>query len=257
MAKSPPPSTHQNLHLYRAYAWSCPVLSLSPDSSDCDWHWNRVGSSGSTGLKIIWVWPGLDHVRQKLRKAWYGRITADATATFAYHEPHPLFEAMIFTCCKCTPLISCMHIHAKIAIYSLHRATPINLMLQEFYTCSMPGNIHMQQTYSSTKPLPPIQATFLCLQAYGTHTYRSIEISICLSWVYIARYLQSVVSTISERVLQFTNPGHIQVWLRLLSGPAVATWFQSWLWLQELIIEHARTWFSIVNSAIKAMPSSA
>ena len=38
---------------------------------------------------------------------------------------------------------------AIIAIYSLLRATPINLLLlQKIYSCSMPGNIHVQQTYS-------------------------------------------------------------------------------------------------------------
>ena len=42
-----------------------------------------------------------------------------------------------------------VHMQATIAIYSLLRAMPINLLLlQELYPCSMPGNIHMQQTYS-------------------------------------------------------------------------------------------------------------
>ena len=56
---------------------------------------------------------------------------------------------MIFACCKCTESPALVHMHAIIAIYSLLRATPINLLLlQKFYSCSMPGNIHVQQTYS-------------------------------------------------------------------------------------------------------------
>jgi len=43
-------------------------------------------------------------------------------------EPHPC----VYACNNC--------------IYSLLRATPINL--QKFYSCSMPGNIHVHQTSS-------------------------------------------------------------------------------------------------------------
>ena len=46
-------------------------------------------------------------------------------------EPNPLF-------------LFCVHF-AKITIYSLHRAMPINpLLLQECYPYSMPGNIILQ-----------------------------------------------------------------------------------------------------------------
>jgi len=63
-----------------------------------------------------------------------------------------------------------VHMHGKnlIAIYSLLRATPSDLLLlQEFYPCSMLGNIQVQQIYSLHKVSLPIQATFSFLQAYG------------------------------------------------------------------------------------------
>ena len=50
---------------------------------------------------------------------------------------------------RAMPLISFVHMHATIAIDSLHSATPINLLLsQEFYPCNVPRNIKVQQTYS-------------------------------------------------------------------------------------------------------------
>jgi len=56
---------------------------------------------------------------------------------------------MIFVSCKCTESPALVHMHAIIAIYSLLKGTPINLLLlQKFYSCSMPGNIHVQQIYS-------------------------------------------------------------------------------------------------------------
>jgi len=64
------------------------------------------------------------------------------------------------------------------------RATPINLLLlQEFYPCSMPGNIHVQQTYSLHEAMHFHQyKTRSCVcKLIGSHTYQSIEISICLS----------------------------------------------------------------------------
>ena len=59
---------------------------------------------------------------------------------------------MIFASCNCTESPALVHMHAIIAIYSLLRATPINLLLlQKFYSCSMPGIIHVQQTCSLHK----------------------------------------------------------------------------------------------------------
>jgi len=73
----------------------------------------------------------------------------DATAKFVYHEPRILFAMILILLAACAqramPLISCVHMYAAIAIYSLHRTTPINpLLLQEFYPCSMPGDIILQ-----------------------------------------------------------------------------------------------------------------
>ena len=73
---------------------------------------------------------------------------------------------------------------ATIVIYNLHRATPINsLLLQGFYSCSMPGNIILQ---SRAADLQLVRSHFyLCKPRYcvskltGSHTHRSIEISIC------------------------------------------------------------------------------
>ena len=115
-------------------------------------------------------------------------------------EPCPLFLECIYM--QHLPFTACTEPHQLICC--CRSSTPV--VYQRIFTCS--------RLIGCTKPLPPIQATFLCLQAYGSHTYRSIDISICLSWVYIARYLQSIVSTIPECALQFTKPGHIQVWPR-------------------------------------------
>ena len=69
-------------------------------------------------------------------------------------EPHPLFKAMIFACCKCTEN-SALYFFCTYACKNCHlqldQSNAINLLLQEFSPCSMPGNIHVRQTYSLHK----------------------------------------------------------------------------------------------------------
>ena len=105
-------------------------------------HWNQVrspGSSESHFVRVILDWITWD---AKLRKH-YLEAKQWLSLQCSLCKPRPLFEAMIFACCKC---MESPTLYFFCAIYSLLRATP--MLLQEFYRCSMPGNIHVQQAYS-------------------------------------------------------------------------------------------------------------
>jgi len=102
-------------------------------------HWNRVGLAGSHFVRVIWVrstlkvirvWPGLDHVRHEIKKTQYGGATMDAIATFVYFvshthffkactEPHP----WIHCCCRTSKSPSLAICQAENIICSLHEAT--------------------------------------------------------------------------------------------------------------------------------------
>ena len=144
-------------------------------------HWSRVGLAGSHFVQVIWVrsvlkviriWPGLDHVTWdvKLRKhnvevqQWMPQqhlFILWATPTFS----------MIFAGCKCTEShtphfmyryawnnlflkLAQSHAHESIAVAGLQRVLPLQSTRQRilFVACM--------------KPLLPLQATFLCLQAF-------------------------------------------------------------------------------------------
>ena len=160
-------------------------------------HWLLQMTTVVKIIKIIRVWPGLDHVRCKLRNHNL-EVQQRLPLQRSVCGPCPLFEAMIFASCNCTESPALVHMHAIIAIYRLFRATPINLLLlQKFY-------LQYAWKYSRVADLQLARNHFyLCkprscvCKLTGSSTYQSIEISICLSWVYIARYLQRIVNTIS------------------------------------------------------------
>jgi len=87
--------------------------------------------------------------------------------------------------------------HATIAIYSLLRATLINLLqLQKLYPCSMLWIIHMQQTFSLHETT----------STYTSHVFVSASLQIAtptnpsryiFAYALLGTYLQRVVSTIS------------------------------------------------------------
>jgi len=140
---------------------------------------------------------------------------------------------------RAPPLISCCIHMQQLPFTTCTEPHPLICCCRSSTPAVCQGIFACSRRIACTKPLPPIQVMLLCLQAYGSHTYRSIEISICLSWVYIARYLQSVVSTISERVLQLTNPGLTQIAIRVSSCNLVSMMIVITV-KQELIIEHTR-----------------
>ena len=107
------------------------------------------------GLKIIWVWPRLDHVSHKLRKY-------NMEATFALWAT-PTFQNNDFACCKCThPLFLCICMQQ---LPFTACSEPCPLLLQELHHCSMPRPKYSR--IACMKPLPSIQAMFLCLEIYG------------------------------------------------------------------------------------------
>jgi len=110
--------------------------------------WNQVRSPIN---QVIWqfryyVSARLDHVRCEIEKST--SATMDATATFAYCEPCPLWYLLAASAQRVTPLISCVHMHATIAIYNLHRATLINPLLVQELCQGISSWNHMQQTNS-------------------------------------------------------------------------------------------------------------
>jgi len=128
---------------------------------------------------------------------------------------------MIFASCKCPESPALVHMH--IAIYSLLRATPINLLLlQKFYSCSMPGNIHVQQTYR-------LQAT------YTSHVLVSASLQVVTPTNplrYLFAYCEyALLGTCNALLTQCStvyqsgsHPGHIRV--TGSSGSVVVTQFQ-------------------------------
>ena len=108
---------------------------------------------------------------------------------------------------------------------------PINLLqLQEFYPCSMPGNIHVQQTYSLH------EAT----STYASHTLVSASLRAATP---TERYLfayrnYALLSTCNPLLTPFLIVFHrlliqvtsgltwIAIWVTGSSGSAVVTWFQ-------------------------------
>ena len=143
-------------------------------------HWNRVGLAGSNFVRVIWVrsvlkiirvWLGLDHVRREIKKNTIWRCNNGCHCNIClFCEPHPLFQWYLLAASawRATPLILCTNMHAtiyflklaqshahqSIAIAGLQRVLPLQSARQRilFVACM--------------KPLPPLQAMFLCLQAF-------------------------------------------------------------------------------------------
>jgi len=81
----------------------------------------------------------------------------DATVTFIFCEPWPLFS-VIFVGFKCTESYTCVHMYVIIAIYSLHRATPVNpLLLQD----SLAVETLFYKARTCTNPLPRLGHAYL------------------------------------------------------------------------------------------------
>ena len=177
-----------------------------------------------------------------LGKTQCGSTKTDATAaTFVCCEPRLLFAAMIFASCKCmesrTPYFLCAYTcHLQLA-----QSHPplIRCCCRSYIPAVCQGILfynHVQQTYSLHEATFTYTSHILVsasLLLVATHTDPS-KYFICLSWVYIARYLQCIINTVSACVSQFANLGQIQVWPGLLSRSAVVTRFQRWLIWQIL-----------------------
>ena len=167
----------------------------------------------------------------KLRKARYGSTTTDATATFAYHEPHSLLATMIFAGCKWrenhTPRF--LYVYAWNNCHlQLHRAMPINpLLLEEFYPCSKRILFcnHVQQTYSLHK----------ATSTYTSHVLVSASLQVAIPtkpscYLFVSRKytLLGTYSTMCHWH-NFWKCSTMWVTSRLLPGSAVMTQFQCWL----------------------------
>ena len=95
---------------------------------------------------------------------------------------------------------ACYNCHLKLAQSHAHYCcrNSTTAVCQGIFMCS--------RLIACMKPLPP---RFCVNQLTGSHTYQSIEIFTCLSWVHIARYLKRVVNTICSTVYQSgSHPGH-------------------------------------------------
>ena len=148
---------------------------------------------------------------------------------------------MIFASCKCTESPALVHMHTIIAIYSLLRATPINLLLlQKFYSCSMPGNIHVQQTYSLHETT----------STYTSHVLVSASLQVATPTRYLFAYREytllgtcnalltqflSVFHSLPIRVTSRSYPGLTRIAIRV-TGSAVVTRFQRWCKLRKAFI---------------------
>ena len=166
--------------------------------------WNRVGSPGSIGSRFVWirpdlkvirVWLGLDHVSCKIKKARYESTMTAAAATFASWAT-PTFQNNDFACCNCTgssaPYFfsahACYNCHLKLSQSHAHyccRSSTI-AVCQGIFTCSI--LIACMSHFHLYKPRCCVY------KLTGSHTYQSIVIFTCLSWVYIARYLKCVLT---------------------------------------------------------------
>ena len=111
---------------------------------------------------------GLDHVTREIKKARYGSTMTAAAAMFASLVT-PTFQNNDFAYCKCmkSPALyffcayACNNFHLQLAQSHTHYCcrSSTTAVCQGIFTCS--------RLIACMKPLPPIQATFLCLQAYG------------------------------------------------------------------------------------------
>jgi len=111
---------------------------------------NRVGSRFvrvRPGLKMIRVWPRLDHVSRKFKKARYGSTMTAATATFASWAT-PTFWNHDFACCKCTGSPT-LHFFRAYACYNCHLQLAQN---HAHYCCRSSTTAVL---IACMKPLPP------------------------------------------------------------------------------------------------------
>jgi len=164
----------QNIVLPGQFAWSDILTVAILDISSVYHHWNQVGSPGSRfvrviqirpGLKIIWVWL----LRCEIKKTQSGSTTMATKVTFAswvtptfwsndiclllmHGEPRPFLCIWM----QQLPFTACSELHPLICCCS-RSSTPA--VSQGIFTCSW--------LIACTKPLPPIQAILVCLQAYG------------------------------------------------------------------------------------------
>jgi len=115
-----------------------------------------------------------------------------------------------------------VHMHAIIAIYSLLRATPINLLLlQKLYSCSMPGNIHVQQTYSSHETTSTHVLVSASLQvATPTNPSRYLfayrEYTLLGTCNALSTQFLSVFHSLPIRVTTGSHPGLTQIAIRVI-----------------------------------------
>jgi len=168
--------------------------------------WNRVGQLGHilSQFTNYPVWPGLYHVRREIYKL---RSWSTTTATmrckirFVSHTHFLKQWYLLVTNAQEPHPSSFVHMHATIAIYNLLKATPIDLLLlQEFYPCSMLGNIHVQQIYS----LHEVTSTHILVSA-------SLQVATPTN---PSRYLfayseYTMLSTCNALLVQFLSVFHI------------------------------------------------
>ena len=131
---------------------------------------------------------------------------------------------MIFASCKCmeSPTLNffcayaCNNWHLQLVQSHAHWSAAVAGVLP----LSMPGNIHMQQTYSLHEATSTYTSHVLVSASLwvATPTNPSRYVFAYHDYTLLRRYLQLVVNILSKSVPQFTNPGHIRVWPGLLSG---------------------------------------
>ena len=163
-----------------------------------------VGSSGSCFVRVIWVrpalkiirvWPGLDHV---WCNTWY---RGEAIPTYVFYEPCPL---CVITLCYLrvhethTPRFACectyKSLH-KSPLTGLHRATPINqLPLQATRRATLALRISCGNAFVQSTCIRPGQSHFQLFEARpGAGKHVGSSTSTCPSLylpLYKATYLQ-------------------------------------------------------------------
>ena len=102
------------------------MVPIDPLAHGLNQRWNRIGSSRSTGSRFVWVirvrpglkiirvWPGLDHVSREIKKARYGSTMTAAAAMFTLWAM-PTFRTMILLAANAQgapPFISFMHMQS-------------------------------------------------------------------------------------------------------------------------------------------------
>ena len=89
---------------------------------------------------------------------------------FIFREPPALFEIIIcWMQAHGQPhLLFCVHMGMQQSIFKTYTAVPINpFLLQSATLVVFPGREYYSAVRAAcTKPLPPLRATFLCLQVY-------------------------------------------------------------------------------------------